>query len=118
MKIFNDSLTLSGTNLASTITSSAVNTNLVQFTGFQIKVSAATGLSGTFSIQASLDEVSDGSLVTNWTEVASQAVSGLSASAVYVKTQTDNAYSFMRVVWTNSAGTGTLAEIRVLGKAY
>jgi len=118
MKIFNDALTLSATDLASTVTTSAVSTGLVQFTGFQMKISAAAGLSGTFSIQASLDEVADGSLVTNWAEVASQAVSSLSAPAVYIKTQTDNAYSFMRVVWNNSAGTGTLGEVRALGKAY
>lgn len=118
MKIFNDSLTLSSTDLSGTVTSEAIGTSQVQFTGFQIKIGAASGLSGTFSIQASLDEVPNPDLVTNWAEVASQAVSTLSAPAVYIKTQTDNAYSFMRVVFTNSAGTGTLSEIRVLGKAY
>ena len=118
MKIFNDLLTLSATDLSSTITTSAVQVWQTQFTAFQIKVSAATGLSGTFNIQASLDEVQHPSDIVNWVTVDSQSVSSLGAAIVYMKSQTDNAYNYMRVTWTPSAGSGTLAEVRIMGKSY
>lgn len=118
MKVLNDLLDLSATDLSSSITSQVIQVWQSQFTAFQIKVSAASSLSGTFDIQASLDEVQHATDIVNWSSVATQSVSSLSAPALYLKTQTDNPYNYMRVVWTPSAGSGTLAEIRMMGKSY
>ena len=118
MKTFNDLLSLSATDLASTVTTEAIQVANMHLTSFQIKVSAATGLSGTFNIQASLDEVQKPTDVVNWVNVATETLTTLGAANVYIKSQADNCYNFMRVSWTNSAGTGTLSEIRMMGKGY
>jgi hypothetical protein len=116
MRIANDLLTLTDTDLSADLTASGIDCSTCWHAGFQIKIASASSLNGTFNIQATLDEVKEEFQVTNWITIDTQAVSSLSAAAIYLKTYENIPYTFMRVTWIASSGTGTLTEIRATAK--
>lgn len=73
---------------------------------------------GTLKIQASNDHNSQGNLPftpTNWVDISGASVS-VSAGGVVLIPKVDISYQSIRVVWTRSAGAGTLtATLKSVG---
>jgi hypothetical protein len=68
--------------------------------GISNVVSDASSLNGTLKLQGSVDG-------TNWADVASQTAT-ITTNGTTIFMIANNPYQFIRLVWTRTAGTGTL----------
>lgn len=118
MRIANEAITLSSTDMSGSITGTAIY--LGHICNYSIQLVFTGSPSGTFKLQCSNDagnpngavppSLSSG--VTNWTDIAgsSQVIS----AAGDITYQVENAgYAWVRVVYTFTSGTGTITSARV-----
>lgn len=110
-------LPLSGTAMASTITSDAITLDRMASYSIQVVWSGGTAPVGTFKLQCSNDFpiATSGSQPfkpTNWTDVTSspQAITGTPGSIVYDVTVMG--YAWARLIYTPTSGSGTIAICR------
>lgn len=108
MRIKNDDLTLSSTDLnQASITSSAVSVDHIS--QFAVQVVTTGTHTGTLKVQASCDEKSP----SNWTDVPN-ATATVSDGAAYLINVVDAGYNWVRVVYTKSAFTnGSITSARI-----
>lgn len=108
MRIKNDDLTLSSTDLdEASITSSAVNVEHIS--QFAVQVVTSGTHTGTLKVQASCDEKAP----TNWSDIP-DATEAVSDGAAYLINVVDAGYNWVRVVYTKSAFTdGTITSARI-----
>jgi len=130
MRVISHTLSF-GIDLSQAQTSSAFAVDQGFAAAIQIGYTA-TNLSGTFKLQASLDEgnpnaaseAARASLVANWTDIAtggatipSATINGVSGNSTVLLRLDTLPYTFIRVVWTPTAGTGTATSIQAVEKA-
>lgn len=96
-------------NAAVTVTSNPITLNDRQNFSLHVKFSSAT-LAGSLKLQASND-------AADWVDVASSTQT-VTAGESHMWTATDAEYKQVRVVWTPSAGTGTLTCRGLLKDLY
>jgi len=119
MRIKNDELVLSGTDMTAGITSNAIY--LGHIINFAVQAVYTGSPDGTISLEASNDKGADDTrtpnpTITNWTSITSQAVSA--AGSIMFNVQ-DCGYRWVRLRWVDSASgspsTMTNARINVKG---
>ena len=95
--------------MGSSINSTPILLNQVYCFMIQAVVTSASGLTGTLKLQLSADPNvnPNTNTITNWTDYpsSSQAVTG---NDTFVWDVTVTGGNWVRLVWTNSGGTGTL----------
>jgi diaminopimelate epimerase len=102
MKLFD---LISAANAASTVTSAPLDLGDQKNLSIHVKFSSAT-LVGTLKLQASNDN-------TDWVDITGSSQS-VAAGESHIWNIVDATYRNLRVVWTNSAGTGTLTAAAVI----
>lgn len=97
-----DSVTLSADRVTTGIDISCVK-------GFALFAKWGAGAVGTISLQGSLDPVSSPASVSNWSDISgsSVAVSGANSTLWNVS---DAHYTWVRIKFTFTSGTGTMTE--------
>lgn len=113
---YNNKLVLDGGNMGSA--SVASETVPIQYNigvGFQL-IWSGSSISGSVKVQASCDDLrSQSATVTNWTDLSGTTVSIASDSGSLIMQLVDLTVSAVRLVYTRSAGTGSL-DIRAITK--
>lgn len=96
-------LTLPSTDFSASRTSSSENISQVAALAVQVEIGTAAGLSGTLKLQATNV---DGSA---WTDITGANVTYTTVSTTQNWLYNIDApgYHFIRLIWTQSAGTGT-----------
>jgi hypothetical protein len=115
MRIKNENLTLSSTDMSANITSNAIW--LGHIANFAIQLTFTGSPTGTFKLQASNDEgandlkLADAS-ITNWTDVdgSDQAITEAGNHMWNVQ---NCGYRWVRVVYTFTSGTGSITVARM-----
>lgn len=96
----------------SVINGTAVDIGLLQHVSFQSLWTAGSTPVGVLKLQGSDDLVKDCSTVTNWTDVPAAAYSGTTAvsgnAGASLLTASNLGVKCLRLVYTNTSGTGTL----------
>lgn len=91
--------------------------DLSQDYGFSAQVQiTGTALNGTFKLQST--NIFDAGAPAHWVDVpsSSQAVSGLTGNLSLLWNIDAAYYNYVRIVWTNSSGTGTLNHCKMVVK--
>lgn len=100
----------SGTSLGASANGSAVSVDK-NYGGFAIAcvISSASSLNGTLKLQASLDAVTDSSLIasTSWADVPDSTVT-VTTDGVTLYDVSDKNWKWVRVVYTRTGGSGSL----------
>lgn len=113
MRIKNEDLTVSSTDLTANITSNAIW--LAHIVNYSIQVTVTGSPNGTFKLQGSNDygaKDSQNPNIANWADLSiDQAVT---ASGSYMLSDSDCGYRWVRLVWTDSssAGGSEIGEVR------
>jgi hypothetical protein len=115
MRIGRDDLTLDGTNMAVNITSEPVYLGHICNYSIQLVFTGSPG--GNFKLQMSNDEGNPSApkesdrdfKITNWTDIADSAVT-ISAAGDLAYNYRDAGYRWVRVLWTQTSGSGTLVS--------
>jgi hypothetical protein len=121
MRIFNEDLTFDSTNLASSVTSEPIFLGHIPDYSIQIFFTGTHG--GNFKLQVSNDkgnpqaalEVNVDYEITHWTDVADSAFTVAAAGDVFWDVQNSGA-RWVRVVWTQTSGSGTITSAKANGK--
>lgn len=115
MRIENSALTFDTTDLSqTTATSNAVHLSHISQYAVQIVTSGSP--TGVFKIQVSCDlGRTNGSVPTNWSDLAS-ATMAVSAAGISFINLVDAGYSWFRVVYTKTSGTGAITSARFHSK--
>ena len=121
MRIQNEDLTLSGTDMTSNITSDPIWLGHIAHFSIQVVFTGSTP-NGTFKLQASNDKGANdyriaSASVTNWTDISGSS-QGITAAGDHMWNVQNCGYRWVRVVWTDSsstAGTITVARFNVKG---
>lgn len=120
MRIQSDSILneLSGTDMTSNITGPAIW--LGHIANFAIQLVFTGSPNGAFKLQASCDEANPGNptetVPTNWTDIV-DSNQAITASGDHMWTVENAGYTFVRLVWTDSAsGTSTITVARFMVK--
>ncbi len=116
MRIQNEDLSLSGTDMTSNITSEAIWLGHIAYYSIQLVFTGTPN--GSFKLQVSNDiGANDLSLasasITNWTDLAGSSTT-VSASGDLMFNANNAGYRWVRVVWTNStsANPSTITSAR------
>lgn len=120
MRIFNDQLNI-GTDLSTNQTSDPIWLGHIVNYAIQIFFSGTPG--GNFKLQVSNDEGNPSApkeadrdfKIENWTDVADSAFTVSAAGDVFWDVQ-DAGARWVRVLWTQTSGSGTITSARVNGK--
>ena len=115
MRIKNDALTLSGTDLSSNVTSDPIWLGHIAHYSIQL-IFTGTPM-GAFKLQASNDEGAktnnlENASITNWTDITGSSTNITAAGDLLYNVE-NAGYRWVRLVWTDSATvTGTLTVAR------
>ena len=114
MRIQNEQLTLSGVDMTANITSDAVWLGHIANLSIQLVFTGSPN--GVLKLQASCDEQDrsnpKNTVVTNWTDVSGSHIT-ITAAGDHMWTIENAGYTFIRVVWTDSAsGVSTITSAR------
>lgn len=109
-------LLTNGVMTGTTVLNSAAQ-QLVNIFAYSIQGIITGSAAGTIKLQASNDQAFAPSVPTNWTDItgSSQSVSG--AGTVMWNVLSNPSYAWVRVVYTNATGTGTLT-LNFFGKGF
>ena len=113
MKV-NNYLMVENGDMSEDIFSSPVELEYSVTFAIQLKVSSSATLTGTFSIQASCDPVSDRPV--NWTTLTDHDFS-ISGDGTGIFNIENCGYSWVRVIFASSTGSGTL-NVRINRKGF
>lgn len=124
MRVVNDDLVLSGTNMNTDITSDPIWIGHIINYSIQLVFTGASP-TGTFKLQASLDagqpqnpvEANRDTGITNWTDIAGSS-QAISAAGNHMYTVENAGYQWVRVVWTAGVSVGTLTSARFFAKGF
>jgi len=114
-------LRVKNTNLTiSTDWSTSANSNYeyvehVAALSVHVVIISASGLSGTIALQASNCDDDGG---THWVDVATTTLTTESGTKKYMLKLDVVPYQQIRISWTRSAGTGTLAHAQLFTKGF
>lgn len=133
MRVINGDLLISGSlgdqrgnmNGAATLNSAPFALHHLQ--GYSVQASygtiGASGVTGSFKLQASNDRsttnfTNPNQQLTNWTDITgtTQAIQASGSNNTVMWNVGGAYYSFVRLVYTNTAGSGSL-DVRISGKA-
>jgi len=117
MRVMNEAIVTNGDMSAASITSSMVSIN--QAFGFSIQgVMTGGPPTGTAKLQGSCDPFVDltGTGVTNWTDITGSSVA-IAAAGTFLYNVVDCEYNWVRLVYTRTAGSGTL-NVRINVKGF
>jgi len=115
MRIKNESLALSGTDMTTTITSDPIW--LAHIVNFSIQAVFTGTPNGAFTLQGSNDEGSKSNdvtnaVITNWSTVDSSSKAVTSSGSVLYNIE-NAGYRWVRLVWTDtSSGASTITSCR------
>lgn len=117
-------LTMSASAMTSTNTLTSTSTPLDQAVGCAIQVVWTGTPNGTFKLQASDDkpsrqtQTSSGGpdTITNWTDITDSSYTIAGTAGDYMWNITDVMYRNIRLVYTNTSGTGTLTVAQIVVK--
>ena len=123
MRVANDEILSAPVDLSSNFSSNAIFLGHVDRYAIQLLFTGSP--TGTFKLQASNDigeaqkttEAGRGLLVTTWTDIVGSD-QAISAAGNHMWCSSVAPYRWVRVVWTNSAGSGSLTSIRLNTKGY
>lgn len=121
MRIFNDAVTFSSSSLSTSLDSQAIY--LGHIVDYAIQIVFTGSPQGNFKLQVSNDFGSIDSAtkqiqstgVVNWTDVADSAFTVSAAGNVFWDVQ-NAGHRWVRVVWTQTGGSGTITSAKVNGK--
>jgi len=119
MRIYNDSL-ITGTQTLNTNWTSAPQ-YLGHIANFSIQGFWSGAIAGSFSLQASSDigqpsnAVNNALNVTNWTDVSNSSVTVSGAGDILYDVD-NTGYTWVRLKWTYTSGSGQLDSARMNGK--
>lgn len=121
MRIFNEDLTFDSTDLSNNVVSEPVY--LAHIPDYSIQIFFSGSPTGNFKLQASLDagnplaaqEENVDYEITHWTDIADSAFTVSAAGDVMWDVQ-NTGIRWVRVVYTNTGGTGSITSARATGK--
>lgn len=117
-------LTMSSTSMTGTNVRTSQAIPIDQLWGFAIQVVWTGTPTGTFKLQASCDapaqetQTSNGGpyVITNWDDVTDSPYSVAGAAGSYTWNVREPAYRFVRLVYTNASGSGTITSSKLSAK--
>ena len=124
MRVNNDDLILSGTDMSLDITSEPIWVGHVINYSIQLVFSGASP-TGAFKLQMSLDEgqpqnpveANRDTGITNWTDIAGSE-QAIAAAGNHAWTAENAGYQWVRVVWTKGTSVGTIDSARFYTKGF
>lgn len=105
-----------GASMTGTVTLNSNPIRIDQIYGFAVQAEWTGTPTGAFKLQASCDSPPNGSqvsnggpdTVTNWTDIANSSYSISGSAGNYMWNFTGSFYNYVRLVYTNTSGSGSL----------
>lgn len=108
MKNSNDKI-FDNRSLANSINSDKTDCNQICYLAIQSVVSDASSLNGVLSVQGSCDPFDSNRDPVNWTTITAHDQT-ITADGTYLTQLTDIGFRWFRIIWTSSAGTGSITS--------